>query len=152
MSNKNARIRNDLSILAIIVSSLRLIIAEGTDRAVRPSRPQSLDENEILRLRTILKKIEAFADKVKVEINNRTVSVMVNEICDCPIHVECLRRVGVYTLSELHDADPFLVKETIDVAEKRSGKPPQYQLYSSLKFRTEQVAKSHEQPHPKGRS
>lgn len=152
MSHKNARIRNDLSILAIIISSLRLILAEKTDRAVRCSRPQDLDENEIVRVRTALKKIEEFASKVRVEMYNRTVSVMVNEICDCPIHVECLRRVGVYTLSELHDADPLLIKETIGEAEKKSGKSPQYQLYSSLKFRTEQVARSHGQPHPSDRA
>lgn len=136
------QLRNDLLILAIITSALQVMVAKGHDGAVRCGTGRKLEPPELERVTQILHRICALFKNVEATLDTRMKVVDVAEVCTCPIHIGLLRQAGICTLSQLHDADPLLLRHILDEAEKQNGEVPQYELYGSLKYQTERLAKS----------
>jgi hypothetical protein len=122
---------NLISRLLLMEADICRMIAAGTDAVLGYKRPgRGLDDEDIAALHNAKTKIDELLVKLKEKAIDPT-TLLVSEICTCPIHIERLQAAGIRKLYLLVESDILRIQYLLTEAE-RSGAKRLYHLHALL--------------------
>lgn len=110
------------SIMQCLVSGTRPETrAGGQEQTLQPADIEKLEERKA--------KIASLIERVGRERAIEDFDLGI--ICDCPVHVACMNEVGISSLMDFAEAEPFFAGRMLKAAENR-GAAPQLHLWNLL--------------------
>lgn len=108
--------------LSLTLGEVKQMIADRNDRVLKLEYQRSLREETLERMTAVSLKLEELSQKASEPYGDEVFLLGVEEICDCPIHVGRLNRIGIVTLADfLFPQDPAALLRELLLAEKESG-------------------------------
>jgi hypothetical protein len=145
VQNQNLRI-----FLGFMVSDIKKMVEEKSDRAVHRSVEHRLDWHTLEWLKTALARLEAFRSDLEEEKRGKFVDAGMDKFCNCPFHLRRLKSIGVTHISDLLSVDPFRLQDALHSAELESGdRIREPHLYVGIWLKVRRIAeRSARTPHP----